>query len=291
MSNNPTTIPEVNSFDNRLFPFERWSSQADRLCLSYQQAQPYPHIVLEDFFSDNVIRRVVSEFPNPDDTEWIQYKHYNENKLGKSKREEFPPYIGSVIDELNSSEFVAFLSKLTGIDGLIPDPMLEGGGMHQTQSGGFLNMHADFTMHHYHKRWRRRCNLIVYLNERWEPEWKGDLELWSRDMKRCVTKVAPTFNRAVIFNTDDTSFHGYPDPIQCPEDVTRKSLALYYFTEESDPGYVAKSTNYQARPTDGFRRVLIWADKQALAVYSKLKARFGFSDDFVSRLLGRRKKK
>lgn len=270
-----------------LIDHARWRAQAARLSERYRSAQPYPHIAIDSFLDPELARRLVAAFPGPGDTEWIQYKHYNENKLGKSKREEFPQLIGALVDELNSPPFVSFLSTLTGIPGLMPDPMLEGGGMHQTESGGFLNVHADFTMHHYHARWRRRCNLIIYLNEGWQPDWGGALELWSADMAQCVTKIPPLINRAVVFNTDETSFHGYPDPITCPPHVTRKSLALYYFTEEHDDAYAAKSTNYRARPNDGARSLLIWADKTALDVYSRFKKRLGFSDETVSKILKR----
>jgi hypothetical protein len=270
-----------------LIDIARWRAQADRLSASYASAQPYPHIAIDNFLDPGLARSLVAAFPGPADTEWIAYKHYNENKLGKSKREEFPELIGALVDELNSPEFVAFLSRLTGIPGLMADPMLEGGGMHQTESGGFLNVHADFTMHHYHPRWRRRCNLIIYLNDGWQADWGGDLELWSADMTKCVTRIGPVINRAVVFNTDETSFHGYPDPIRCPPDVTRKSLALYYFTEERDAAYTAKSTNYRARPEDGAKSLLIWADKTALDVYSRFKRRLGFSDQTVSRILQR----
>jgi hypothetical protein len=274
-----------------LIDHAHWRSQASRLAGQYRSASPFPHIWIDSFLDPDIVRRVVSEFPGPGDTEWIQYKHYNENKLGKSKREEFPALIGRLVDDLNSPAFVSVLAEITGIPGLMPDPMLEGGGMHQTESGGFLNVHADFTMHHYHPRWRRRCNLIIYLNEGWRPEWGGDLELWSRDMSACVTRISPVINRAVVFNTDETSFHGYPDPIRCPPDVTRKSLALYYFTEETDPHVVARSTNYRARPTDGAKAFFIWADKTALDVYSRLKKRLGFSDEAVSRILKRLSRK
>ena len=270
-----------------LIDVARWRAQAARLSACYTSAQPYPHIAIDNFLDQDLVRGLIAAFPGPTDTEWISYKHYNENKLGKSKREEFPELIGALVDELNSPEFVSILSTLTGIPGLMPDPMLEGGGMHQTESGGFLNVHADFTMHHYHARWRRRCNLIIYLNDGWQPEWGGDLELWSADMTRCVTKIGPVINRAVVFNTDETSFHGYPDPIRCPPHVTRKSLALYYFTEEQDAAYTAKSTNYRARPDDGAKSLLIWADKTALDVYSRFKRRLGFSDQTVSRILQR----
>ena len=108
------------------------------------------------------------------------------------------------------------MSALTGIPGLLADPSLEGGGMHQTEPGGFLNVHADFTMHHHQTRWHRRVNLILYLNEDWQDAWGGQLELWDRAMASCVTKIPPILNRAAIFNTDETSFHGYPDPIRFP---------------------------------------------------------------------------
>ena len=157
--------------------------------------------------------------------------------------------------------------------------------MHQTQAGGFLNMHADFRTHHHHPTWVRRLNLIVYLNPDWKPEWGGDLELWDSQMTHCVTKLPPIFNHAVIFNTTDDSYHGYPDPIQCPPGVTRKSLALYYYTVEAAPAK-HRSTNYKARPKDSWwHRFWMWADNNALRVYSWLKRRLGLSDKFASSLL------
>jgi hypothetical protein len=166
--------------------------------------------------------------------------------------------------------------------------MLEGGGMHQTESGGFLNMHADFSMHHYQKRWRRRLNLIVYLNEGWDPAWGGALELWDASMKACVKKVEPLLNQALLFQTERKSFHGYPDPIRCPAGVRRKSLALYYYTElPAESHERARSTDYRARPNEWWKAPLIFLDKLAVHLYSIVKTRLGLSDDFASRLLGR----
>ena len=284
----------MQTTETRLFAYDKWERELPELSGQYQRANPFPSIHLENFLDENLARKLVEEFPKPGDISWIHYKHYNENKLGKTKREEFPLTIGRVIDEFNSPQFAAFMSKLTGIDGLIPDPSLEGGGMHQTERGGFLNMHADFTMHHYQKHWHRRVNLILYLNEGWQKEWKGELELWDRGMKQCAMKIPPIFNHAAIFNTDETSFHGYPEPIQFPQGITRKSLALYYYTLETNPGYVAKSTNYQPRPGEGLKSsFLIWADKKMVHAYSLLKKTLGLSDDFAGKLLGcfSRKKK
>ncbi len=278
----------------RLFPYDRWQARLPELATKYQSNSPYPHIQLNEFLDDEVIRRVAAEFPKPGDATWIQYKHYNENKLGKNDRAGFPATIGKLIDEFNSPEFAAWISELTGIPGLRADPSLEGGGMHQTETGGFLNMHADFTHHHHHPAWRRRCNLIVYLNDGWQEEWGGAIELWDRDMKQCVVKYPPHLNHAVIFSTTEESFHGYPDPISCPPGVTRKSLALYYYTIDEDPHARPKATDYRARPGDGLRRgFLVWLDKKVLSAYSAVKRTFGLSDSFASALLGffsRRKK-
>ena len=273
--------------EEQLIPLGRWQERLPALAREYQNKQPFPHIHLADFLEPSVVRRVAAEFPKPTDTSWIQYKHYNENKLGKTNRAEFPPLIGRLIDELNSPEFVSWLSELTGMPNLMPDPSLEGGGMHQTERGGFLNMHADFTHHHHHLNWHRRCNLILYLNEGWQEEWKGAIELWDRDMKTCVVKVPPLLNHVVIFNTTEESYHGYPEPISPPEGVTRKSLALYYYTEETGSHFSPRSTNYQARPEDGrLRSSLIWLDKKLLAGYSKVKSKLGLSDNFASKVLG-----
>jgi len=228
---------------------------------------------------------MAGEFPNPNIDAWTQYKHANENKLGLAKRALFPPQLGAVVDELNSAEFVNWLSRLTGIPDLVPDPSLEGGGLHQSGRGGFLNVHTDFSNHHYHQHWRRRVNLILYLNENWRDEWGGAIEFWEISMRRCAAKYSPLLNHAVIFTTDERSLHGFPDPLRCPENVSRKSLALYYYTV-SDSSVEVRSTNYRARPNDGpVKSAMIWLDKEAVDLYSRAKTRFGFSDAWASKIL------
>jgi hypothetical protein len=251
----------------------------------YRSAQPYPHGVFDSFFDPAFARKLVAEFPPVNPEAWINYTHVNERKFGKNDRSTFPPSLGAAVDELNAPPFVAWLERLTGIRGLRSDPSLEGGGLHQTQRGGHLNIHADFTGHPHHPTWRRRVNVIVYLNEGWREEWGGALELWNRDMSACVTKVAPLFNRVAIFNTDQDSFHGLPDPLACPDGTTRKSLALYYFTDETQP-FLVRSTEYRARPGDGAKGLAIWADKLVLRAYDKVKRRFNLDDRFASKVLG-----
>lgn len=269
------------------FPYARWNEGLTKLSNQYRNNQPIPHIFLRDFLDPEVARAIAEEFPDPNSQAWTHYQHQNENKLGLAKRERFPQDLGILVDEMNSPDFVEWLSELTGIPGLLSDPMLEGGGLHQSGRGGFLNVHTDFSNHHYHKNWCRRVNLILYLNEGWQEEWGGAIELWDADMRRCVAKYPPLLNQALIFNTDDRSYHGFPEPLQCPAGISRKSLALYYYTVESSEKSTVRSTNYRARPNDGLlKSALIWLDKEAVDLYSRAKVRFGFSDDFASRILG-----
>jgi len=253
---------------------------------SYQQALPFPFARFDDFLEPEAARTAMEAFPKVEDEGWIHYVHVNEKKHGLNKMDSIPPYLQEVIRALNSDAFVAHLRELTGIPGLKADPSLEGGGLHQSQRGGYLNIHADFTVHPHQRNWRRRVNLLLYLNEGWKPEYKGDLELWSRDMKACEARISPVFNRCVIFNTDEDSYHGLPEPIACPEGMTRKSIALYYFTEE-DHRPKKRATNYRARPGDGLKSIFIWADKQMVNVYNTLKGWLGINDDFVSKVLNR----
>jgi hypothetical protein len=270
-----------------LFPYLKWSSQLSSLRRRFLQNQPYPHVRIEEFLDPEIAIALAREFPDMATDAWTRYKHQNENKVGLAKRSLFPPLLGEVVDELNSPAFVRWLSELTGIPDLVSDDMLEGGGLHQSGTDGFLNVHTDFSNHHYHKHWRRQINLILYLNPNWDEQWGGALELWDREMRRCVAKVLPLLNQALIFRTDEISYHGFPEPLRCPGGESRKSLALYYYTVESGAEVKTHSTNYRSRPQDGpLKASMIWLDKQAVDLYSRAKARFGFSDELASKILG-----
>ncbi len=271
---------------NQVFSYAPWESKSEEIAAAYAVGWPYPFTVLDNFLPPKTAMLAAQAFPPVTDESWIHYLHYNERKHGLNKWDAIPEPLKEVIQELNSPRFLALLEKITGIRGLLADDLLEGGGLHQSSRNGFLNVHADFTVHPLRPTWRRRVNLLIYLNPEWNPDWGGNLELWTRDMNRCEKEIQPLFNRAVIFNTDDDSFHGVPNPIQCPEDQSRSSLALYYFTESKELP-VMRPTNYQARPEDGWRSALIWADKQLVAGYTHLKRRLGLNDNFVSRLLGK----
>lgn len=280
-----TVTPESEA-PLRVLDIDHLEQNIDRLHAEYRSAAPYPHIVIDDFLTPAAFEAAMSEFPPLDPKRWNNYLHVNERKFSNTDPSTWGPTLQRILEELNSPRFVHFVGQLLGQEGLIADPSLEGGGLHQSTRGGFLNIHADFTVHPHNRRWQRRANLLLYLNEDWKPEYGGDLELWSADMKQCVRKVSPVANRALIFTTDPTSFHGHPEPMRCPEETARRSLALYYFSVEEDP--MVRSTEYRSRPGDGARAFLIFADTRVLRAYDWVKRHLGLSDQFASKVLAYR---
>lgn len=203
--------------------------KARALALAYRGAHPFPHCVIEDFLPSEITERLLKEFPEVRERELKRSQELFKGHCLPDKLPGSAAFARSLFYTFNSLPFLGFLEELTGIEGLIPDPYFLGGGFHETLRGGRLGIHADFNIHQ-KLRLRRRINVLVYLNHDWKNEFGGDLELWTTDMKAKAKAVAPLFNRCVIFDTDATSWHGHPDPMNCPEDRTRKSLALYYYT-------------------------------------------------------------
>ncbi len=216
----------------------------------YRSAQPFPHIVIDDFLPAEVLELVLGEFPSAHAIDWMQFDSGTEKKLASTGEDGMGPATRRLLAELNGAILIDFLTKLTGIEGLVPDPHFVGGGLHQIERGGFLEVHADFNLHPL-TGLERRLNLLVYLNRDWDSSWGGALELWSADMRRCEARIDPVFNRCVVFNTTDRSFHGHPTALRCPEGRTRKSLALYYYARDADPADErgAHNTIFKDRPS------------------------------------------
>lgn len=219
----------------------------------YVSAQPFPHIVIDDFLPPQVLDEVLEEFPSPDQDAWMRFESGTERKLASRKDTPMGEATLHLLGELNSAAFMDFLETMTGIDGLIPDPHFEGGGLHQIQRGGHLNVHVDFNRHP-RTGLERRLNVLIYLNRGWKEEYGGELELWSPDMQTCERAILPVFNRFVAFSTTERSYHGHPEPLNCPEDRSRRSLALYYYSLPASPGNgharQAHNTLWQSRPGD-----------------------------------------
>ena len=225
---------------------------------TYQTNKPFPHVVIDNFLPTEVAERVLAEFPTPESDIWQQRfddPNTQHLKLACEDDTRMPDFTRHVLSQFNSSSMAEFVEILSGIEHIIPDPHYRGGGLHQTMRGGNLGIHIDFNRY---KRLdlNRRVNILIYLNKDWKPEYGGDLELWDKDMKHCVDRVPPVFNRFAMFSTTGYSYHGQPDPLKCPEGMTRKSLALYYYTnktadaETEDP----HTTVFMKRPGEKYTR-------------------------------------
>jgi hypothetical protein len=279
-----TNDTKADDARSQILDLDALEAGVDGLHVDYLAAPAYPHMVFDDFLKPEVVKKAIDEFPPLDPAQWNNYLHANERKFSNTDPETWGPTLREILAVLNSPRFVAFVGKLIGVENLVADPSLEGGGLHQSTTGGFLNVHADFTVHPHNRKLQRRANILLYLNPDWKSEYGGDLEIWSRDMSMCKEKVSPIANRVLIFSTEPDSFHGHPDPMTCPEGMARRSMALYYFSLEDDP--IVRSTEYRARPDDGrFHAIAIWTDKQILRVYDFAKRKLGLSDDFAQKVL------
>jgi hypothetical protein len=220
----------------------------------YRLADPFPHIVLDNVLPEEALDGVLTEFPSVYDRVWRQYKTFHEAKLETQGEDKLGVFTNLLLYQFNSPPFLQFLETLTGIDSLIPDPYFFGGGLHQIPKGGKLGIHADYNKHD-RLQLDRRLNVLIYLNKDWQEEYGGHLELWNTSMSKCVHKILPIYNRMVIFTITDWAFHGHPEPLTCPDDLTRKSIALYYFTAGRPPGEVVDGqdrnhTQFVRRPSE-----------------------------------------
>ena len=205
----------------------------------YSQAQPFPHIVIDNFLPPSLLNGVIDDFQNYNNWGWDNSDYSKDHQVKKF----FSPWNNDgdttlpintklILNYFNSPDVISMLEKLTGIEGLIADPTLLGGGMHKIESGGKLSIHADSRKHTINGDYRR-INLLIYLNKDWNKEWGGSLQLWDKDMTTMVQDIQPIFNRVVIFNTGADTYHGHPHPLNTPNGMSRISLALYYYTKEN----------------------------------------------------------
>ena len=231
----------------------RLHDQADELATRFGKREPFRHVVIDDFFAPAYCAQLLAQFPAFERGNARSEDGSLGNKSTVEKIRGLGPAFGALDDLVKSGEFLALIGRVTGIPDLLYDPWYFGGGTHENRNGQDLDAHVDFNRHPVEK-WHRRLNLIVYLNHEWSDAWGGSLELHSdpRAPDDRITTITPLYNRAVIFETTEWSWHAFPR-IDLPADkqgLTRKSIALYFYTTERPADELAgtHSTIYVDRP-------------------------------------------
>ena len=213
---------------------------------------PFDHCVIDDFFELEIAEKLEQDFPNYDSDIWDKYNNALEVKKLCNFWNKFPPTTYQVMSYLNSNDFISILQKqMPNMVNLYVDQGINGGGWHIHKSGGKLNTHLDYSIHP-KLGLQRKLNIIIYLNSNWKSSWGGALGFWGNENQEKPGKLIKTidakFNRAVIFDTTQNSWHGLPDPLKCPEDEYRKSLANYYLCDP--PLQVSKRGKALFSPTE-----------------------------------------
>jgi Rps23 Pro-64 3,4-dihydroxylase Tpa1-like proline 4-hydroxylase len=252
--------------------FER--EKIEELKKSFNEAKPCRHMVLDNFLTDDVANTLFSNFPAMDELN-VKRKSINEDKREDYHFERFHPMFAEVRAAIMGPELKAFFEEISGLKDIECTPDGYGCGVHQGANGSFVDVHLDFNMHT-EKNMHRRLNMLIYLNKHWKEEYGGHLELWDQEVKHCVSRVLPAFNRAVIFRTDEQSYHGVAK-VTCPEGETRKSIYSYYYTPIGDD-FVYRDSRFKSRPEEGSVRGAVVEAKETFKVNAKrfLKA-IGFS--------------
>lgn len=209
-------------------------ANADAIAMEFASAQPYRHVVLEDFFTPEYAHALLAQFPEFDTKHALNEAGLVGNKAVVERIRGIGAQYAVLDDLVKSEAFLALVSKLTSISDLLYDPYYFGGGTHENRHGQDLDPHIDFNRHPV-EAWHRRLNLIVYLNPDWQADWGGNLEVHSdpHALDNKIKAITPSFNRCVIFETNEISWHGF-NRIDLPAahaDKSRKSIALYFYTK------------------------------------------------------------
>ena len=228
----------------------------DEFKKNFLTVEPFPHFCIDNFLNEGFANEIYDSFPTFQEAKALGqgFKAVNESKkIQISDDSKFAPAMKKLSDLLQSKKFVDMWSDLTGLPNLLSDPKLIGGGIHETNSGGHLDVHVDFNFVE-KEQLHRRLNILIYFNKDWKEEYGGYLDLWDVNVKKRYGYFKPKFNRACGFITSGTSYHGVT-PLTCPPDIFRKSFAAYYYTKEAPEGWTGKkhSTLFKARPNQWIR--------------------------------------
>lgn len=250
-------------------PFDR-----DELRERVRRARPFPHFCIDNFLDEGFAREVERAYPTFEEASKLGkgFEAVNERKKFQiTDSSKFAPPVLRLHEALASPEWLETLSYVMDIPRLLADEKLEGGGIHETGPRGHLDVHVDFNYIE-DRQLHRRLNILIYMNPGWRKEWGGNIELWDKEVKVCEHSFSPVFNRCVVFETNEISYHGV-SAVTCPPDRVRKSFAAYYYTREAPAHWTGEShsTIFKARPDEKFKGMVLmpmqkakWAAKNML---------------------------
>jgi 2OG-Fe(II) oxygenase superfamily len=205
---------------------------ADGLKIEYANAKPFPHVILDNVFSEQTLDSLLSEIADMAREQWVDIGGDPRERTVRMRSAAEMGAAGSqFLGIVHSAAFLYLLTEITGVGQLLPDPYLQGGGFAVMRRGDYFEVHADRNVA-YDTGLTRRLAMIVFLNKAWKPEYNGQLELWTPDAKRREITIEPVFNRTVLFEVAYPNFHGVPAPLACPADRMRQSFIVYYHTAE-----------------------------------------------------------
>jgi hypothetical protein len=231
----------------------------ENLRASYQNARPFPHLIIDNLFEADLLDGILAEMPTTSDKYFFHHDDEHQNKLGLKSPVSLGKKGFEFVSFLHSAAFLYLVSEITGIWGLLPDPYLQGGGYHVVPRGGRFDVHAD-RQTDYATGLRRRLVCITYLNHNWKAEYGGNLELWDQTGTRCEVVVEPIFNRTILFEVGEKNYHGHPYPMVCPENNCRKSFLVYFHTVGEGSSIDMRSSvwapAFYTNPKLKFRRLL-----------------------------------
>jgi len=235
-----------------LIDFQSLKGRTAAIARDFNAAKPFRYTMFEGFFTTLADEQILERYPSIRDGKWDGTTYVDQKNKFQKTQFDGDTVLERVFRELNSKEFLTWLEEVTGIHDLTGDAELFGGGLHQSIAGAFLNVHVDYNIHP-RTQFHRRLNVLIYMNKDWKEEYEGHLELWeiSENKKTLLAKISPQFNRCVIFETNEVSYHGHPKPLKTPPDVNRKSIATYYYTKDRPEHEVAKEHNTIYVNTEG----------------------------------------
>ena len=249
----PEYLELILKQESSLKYFGDWINDYMKFKDRFLNSAPFEHIIIDNFLEDSYAEKLYKSFPDVS-SNWYEYKNPIEVKYTFDNINELDTELKNYFYYLSTPEFIDIISNISNINNLDYDEYLHGAGLHSHPRYGRLNIHLDYEKHPFSGK-ERRLNIILFISKDWDVSWNGCNELWNHDVTNCIVKTPVKFNRAILFKTNDISWHGLPEKIMCPENIFRKSLAYYFVTplntKKNEDSY-RKKAKFIKRPEDPF---------------------------------------